>query len=118
MYVCACAYVSAQVRAFLGGMGRGVEVEVDIPGGWSLIQHASRHGGGGQILMYDHYDQPSNESFCNELEILLYNSALAITGLTQKTSKIKLHDELGLKSLKSRRWSKQLYGFYKIKNFD
>ena len=48
MYVCACANVSAQVRAFLGGMGRGVEVEVDIPGGWSLIQHASRQGGGGQ----------------------------------------------------------------------
>ena len=34
--------------AFLGGMGREVEVEVDIPGGWSLIQHASRQGGGGQ----------------------------------------------------------------------
>ena len=50
MYVCACANVSAQVRAFLGGMGRGVEVEVDIPGGWSLIQHASRQGGGGQNI--------------------------------------------------------------------
>ena len=48
MYVCACANMSAQVRASLGGMGRGVEVEVDIPGGWSLIQHASRQGGGGQ----------------------------------------------------------------------
>ena len=48
MYVCACAYVSAQVGAFLEGMGRGVEIEVDIPGGWSLTQHASRQGGGGQ----------------------------------------------------------------------
>ena len=49
--------------------------------------------------MHDHYDQPSTESFCNKLGILQYNAALAITGLIQKTSKVKLHHELGLKSL-------------------
>ena len=52
MYVCACAYVSAQVGAFLEGMGRGVEIEVDIPGGWSLIQHASRQGEGVKIFTF------------------------------------------------------------------
>ena len=50
--------------------------------------------------MYDHYDQPSNESFCNKLEIAQYNAALAITGLIQETSRVKLHQELGLESLK------------------
>ena len=68
--------------------------------------------------MYFHYDQPSNESFCNKLGIVQYNAALAITGLVQKTSKVKLHQELGLKSLKSQRWSRHFYCFYKIKIFD
>ena len=50
------------------------------------------------------YDQPQNESFCNKLESIQYNAALAITGAIRGTSKVKLHKELGLEFLKSRRW--------------
>ena len=63
------------------------------------------------------YDQPNNESFCNKLETVQYNAALAITGSIQGTSKVKLYKELGLESLKSRRWFRRLCCFYKIKTF-
>ena len=36
------------------------------------------------------HDQPQNESFCNKLKSLQYNTALTITGAIQGTSKIKL----------------------------
>ena len=49
------------------------------------------------------YDQPQNESFCNKLESIQYNAALAITGAIRGTSKTKLYKELGLEFLKSRR---------------
>ena len=42
------------------------------------------------------YDQPNNESFCNKLETVQYNAALAITRSIQGTSKVKLNKELGL----------------------
>ena len=45
------------------------------------------------------YDQPNNESFCNKLETVRYNAALAITGSSQGTSKVKLYKKLGLESL-------------------
>ena len=38
--------------------------------------------------------------FCNELESIKYNVALAITGAIGATSKIKLNKELGLECLK------------------
>ena len=50
------------------------------------------------------YDQPQNESFCNELESAQYNTVLAIIGAICGTSKIKLYKELGLEFLKSRGW--------------
>ena len=60
------------------------------------------------------YDQPNNESFCNKLETLQYNAALAITGSVQGTSKVKLFKELGLESFKSRRWFRHLCSFYNL----
>ena len=63
------------------------------------------------------YDQPQNESFCNKLESIQYNAALAITGAIQGTSKVKLYKELGLEFLKSRRWFRRLCTFYKIKTY-
>ena len=50
------------------------------------------------------YDQPQNESFCNKLESIQYNAALAINGAIRGASKTKLCKELGLEFLKSRRW--------------
>ena len=43
-----------------------------------------------------------------------YKAALAITGAIQGTSHDKLYQELGLESLKSRRWYKRLSCMFKI----
>ena len=61
------------------------------------------------------YDQLNNQAFSNKLEAVRYNAALAITGAIQGTSKTKVYQELGLESLKSRRWFRHLCYFYKIK---
>ena len=62
------------------------------------------------------FDQPEKESFCKRIESVQYNAALAITGAIQSTSREKVCKELGLETLKSRRWLKKLCCFYKIKN--
>ena len=62
-------------------------------------------------------DQPQNESFCNKLESIQYNVALAITGAIRGTSKVKLNKELGLEFLESRRWFRRLCTLYKIKTY-
>ena len=61
------------------------------------------------------YDQPNNESFCTKIEHIQYNVALAITGAIKGTFQTKLYKELGLQSLKFRRWFRQLCTFFKIK---
>ena len=63
------------------------------------------------------YDQSNNKSFCNKVETVQYNTALALTGSIRETSTVKLCKELGLESLKSRRWFRRLWCFYKIKTF-
>ena len=60
------------------------------------------------------YDQPSNESLCEKIESVQYKAALAITGAIQGTSRDKIYQELGLESLKSRRWYKRLTCMFKI----
>ena len=62
------------------------------------------------------YDQPNNESFCNKIERVQYNAALAITGAIRGTSKTKLYHELGLESLKFRRWMRRLVCSIKSKH--
>ena len=61
------------------------------------------------------YDQPNNESFSSKIKRIQYNSALVITGAIRGTSQGKLYNELGLESLKFRRWFRQLCTFFKIK---
>ena len=61
------------------------------------------------------YDQPNNKSFCQKIETVQYNAALAITGAIKGTSQIKLYNELGLESLEFRWWFRKLCLFYKIK---
>ena len=63
------------------------------------------------------YDQQNNQAFSNKLEVVRYNAALGITGAIRDTSKTKLYQELGLESLKPRRWLRRLCYFYKIKNY-
>ena len=61
------------------------------------------------------YDQPNNENFCNTIKKVQYNSALAITGAIKSTSQCKIYNELGIESLKFRRWFRRLCVFFKIK---
>ena len=61
------------------------------------------------------YDQLNNKSFCQKIETVQYNAALAITGAIKGTSQIKLYNELGLESLEFRRLFRKLCLFYKMK---
>ena len=60
------------------------------------------------------YDQPHNESVCEKRESVQYKVALAITGAIQGTSRQKIYQELGLESLRARRWYKRLSCMFKI----
>ena len=51
----------------------------------------------------------------NKLESVQYNTALAITGAIRGSSREKLYQELGLESLKLRRWYRKLCLFFKLK---
>ena len=68
------------------------------------------HHDSGDII----YDQIFNESFHQRIESIQYNQAIAITGAIRGTSSEKLYQELGLESLRSRRWLRKLCLFYKI----
>ena len=61
------------------------------------------------------YDRVFNKSFQNKLESVQYDAALAITEAIRGSSKEKLYQELGLGSLKSRRWYRKLCLFFKLK---
>ena len=50
------------------------------------------------------YDRAFNKSFKNKLGSVQYDATLAITGAIRGSSREKLYQELGLQSLKSRRW--------------
>ena len=60
------------------------------------------------------YDQLNNQCISDRIESVQYNAALAITGAIRGTSRIKIYKELGLESLKDRRWTRRLCYFYKI----
>ena len=60
------------------------------------------------------YDNPINESFCNKIESVQYNAALAITRAIRGTSREKLYQELGFEYLTDRRFCRRLCFFYKI----
>ena len=60
------------------------------------------------------YDQTFNESFHQSIESIQYNAAIAVTGAIRGTSSERLYQELGLESLRSRRWPRKLCLFCKI----
>ena len=60
------------------------------------------------------YDKAFNESFHAKLESLQYNATLAITGAIRGSSSEKIYEELGLESLKSRRWYRKMSFLYKV----
>ena len=62
------------------------------------------------------YDQAYNSAFHDKLESIQYYACLAITGAIRSTSTERIYQELGLESLKSRRWFRKLCYFYEIFN--
>ena len=62
------------------------------------------------------YDKPNNETFINKTEKAQYDAELAITGAIRRTTWEKLYAELGIESLKFRRWFRKLACFYKIQS--
>ena len=59
------------------------------------------------------YDRAFNELlFHQRLESIEYNAAIVIAGTIRGTSSEKLFQELGLETLKSKRWFRKLYLFY------
>ena len=59
------------------------------------------------------YDHTFNELFHQRLESIQYNATIAITGTITGTLPEKFFQELGLETLKSRRWFRKLYLFCK-----
>ena len=55
------------------------------------------------------YDQSNNSSLSDKIESVQYNAALEITSAIRGTSKEKLYQELGLDSLRNRRWLRMFY---------
>ena len=62
------------------------------------------------------YHQPNNGSFCQKIESIQYQAALAITGAIHGTSQTKLYKELGIESMKLRQWFRRLCYFFKIQS--
>ena len=62
------------------------------------------------------YDKPNNKSFKNKIENIQYKACIAITGVIQGTSRERLYQKLGLKSLENRLWYRKLMFFHKIVN--
>ena len=60
------------------------------------------------------YGQTYNSVFYDKRESVQYNPCLAVTGAIRGTSAGKIHQELGLESLKSRRWFRRFCHFYNI----
>ena len=60
------------------------------------------------------YDQLHDESLCEKLESVQYKVALAVTGAIQGTSRERIYQQLGLESLRARRWYKRCNSMFKI----
>ena len=64
------------------------------------------------------YDRAFIKSFQNKLESVQYNDALAITGAIRGSTREKFYQELGLESLKSRRWYQKLCLLFKFEKIN
>ena len=62
------------------------------------------------------YDRTYNTSFHQNIESIQYNAGLAITGAVRVTSREKLYQECGFKSLQQRRWYRKRCCLFKITN--
>ena len=58
------------------------------------------------------YDKPHKGSFIEKIERVQYNACLVITGAFKGTSRERLYQELGLESLKDRRWHRKMCVFF------
>ena len=62
------------------------------------------------------YDQPNDESFCQQIENIQYNTSLVLNVIIKGTFRFKLNSEIDLESCKFRQWFRKHCTFCKIKN--
>ena len=62
------------------------------------------------------YHQRNNESFCQKIESIQYQAALAIKDAIHRASQTKLYKKLGIESMKLRQWFRRLCYFFKIQS--
>ena len=62
------------------------------------------------------YDKTFNSFFCEKLKSAQFKVTLTRTDASQGTSREKIFQELGLESLKSRRWYRRSSCMFKIKH--
>ena len=60
------------------------------------------------------HNQPNNSILSDKIKSVQYNVVLAITSAIRGTSKEKLYQELGLETLRNRRWLRRMLYLYKI----
>ena len=60
------------------------------------------------------YNKPHKGSFIEKIERVKYNVCLVITDAFKGTSRERLYQQLGLQSLKNRKWHRKPCFFYKI----
>ena len=60
------------------------------------------------------YDKPHKGSFIEKIEWVQYNASLVITGAFKDTSSERLCEELGLESLKDKRWHRKMCFFTEL----
>ena len=60
------------------------------------------------------YGEPHHMSFCEKLEPVQYKAALPIRGTIKGTFRCNIYEELGIESLKARRWYRCLSCMFKI----
>ena len=58
------------------------------------------------------YQQRNNESFCQKIESIQYQAALAIKDAIHRSSQTKLYKKLGIESMKLRQWFRRLCYFF------
>ena len=63
------------------------------------------------------YDQPNKESLNQKIERIQFNAALAVTGAIKGTYQSRFYNELGLASLKFRRFFRKLCSFYCVSQY-
>ena len=96
-------HINEKIKKAVKGINLTKKLSVTLPRSSLLTIYKSfvrPHLDYGDVI----YNQPNNNRLSEKIESIQYNAALAITGAIRGTSREKLYQELGLESLKDRKW--------------